>query len=84
LTRNNTALLVNKCLSSQLESWDPNENIQLRLLRDTMLERENELKKSSKNKFSRVNFFKQSFSQEPLDHVCSLYQEWHDFDKERS
>lgn len=67
-------LLVNKCLSSKLKSWEPvNEQV---ALKKSLEARESQLISFAKENFSNVVLFNEVLSEGPLDHVWGLQSQW--------
>lgn len=69
-------LAINKCLQNNLKSWETNQNIELEKLRETMLEREQNLCDYAKDNFTKVIEFPEVFSSAPENHVDVLAATW--------
>ncbi|ATH09057.1 hypothetical protein BIY24_14220 [Halobacteriovorax marinus] len=68
-------LCVNKCHKPFLDNWHPVDT-ELKLLKSTMLTKENELKTFAGKNFQRVLEFSEILSAKPCDHVTSLARGW--------
>lgn len=67
-------LVMNKCLGSFLNDWDPGENETLIHLKKSMTRREYELQDFASKNFSNVLKFHEINHPSPLEHVKSLAQ----------
>lgn len=68
-------LCVNKCHKPFLDNWHPDDT-ELKLLKSTMLTKENELKTFAGKNFQRVLEFSEILSSTPCEHVTNLAQGW--------
>lgn len=68
-------LAINKCLAPYLESWEET-NPDGQILRNSMLERENELKSFAKTNFKTILEFPEVLGPSPLEHVIMLTKNW--------
>ncbi|OUR96127.1 hypothetical protein A9Q84_07130 [Halobacteriovorax marinus] len=68
-------LAVNKCLKPFLDNWHPIDK-DLKILKSTMLTRENELKVFAGKNFKKVLEFSEILAAEPKEHVTDLAEGW--------
>ena len=72
-----TYVILNKCLDHKLNNWSPEESDNLSLkLKESFLNRENNLKEYMKSKFEYVLEFSEILKISPLDHVKDLITQW--------
>ncbi|MDO9182579.1 MAG: ArsA-related P-loop ATPase [Bacteriovorax sp.] len=67
-------LVINKCLSSFLDEWDPGQNKVLSQLKASMTRREQDLQDFASKNFSNVLKFQEINHPSPLEHVKELAQ----------
>lgn len=71
-------LVLNKCLEEELHQWTP-ERSELKQLRSSLENREQELKKSLRANFPVVLEFPEIMSLEPVEHVNYLTKKWNTY-----
>ncbi len=71
-----SSIILNKCIQAELESWSPESNSTNEALRNSLLEREKNLKENLKHHFERILEFPEIFSISPLEHVKDLTKSW--------
>jgi anion-transporting ArsA/GET3 family ATPase len=68
-------LILNKCLSRDLDSWDP-QDTQLQKLKFSLYSKEESLKKELNKVFHNILEFPEIISGNPSEHVTQLAEEW--------
>ena len=71
-----TYMVLNKCIESELNQWNPTSGSKEEQLKNSLIEKESNLKSNLKEQFKSVLEFPEVFSLSPLDHVQSLTQTW--------
>ncbi len=71
-------LVLNKCLEDEMKSWNP-EKYELKLLKESLENREVNLKQSLRSNFPVVLEFPEVMSLEPLEHVNFLTKKWNSY-----
>lgn len=69
-------LVLNKCLSKQLEQWQPQEKSELEKLKKAMASREKELKAYAQKHFTQTLEFSEVLAASPAEHVHQLASQW--------
>lgn len=72
-------LVLNKCLESELEGWDPTDP-DLKQVRDSIHGREANLKEKLRGNFSSVLSFPEVISLSPAQHIHFLTQHWKQYE----
>lgn len=69
-------IVINKCLSSELTQWNTQKETKEHILKESLLQRENEIKEKLKNNFNNVLEFPEIISVSPIDHLKQLCKLW--------
>ena len=69
-------IVVNSCLSKYLDDWDTGSNQKMQRFKSTMQSRENEVKESTKGKFSGALELPHILEQSPTEQVAVLAKHW--------
>ena len=79
--KSDVTLALNKCLHRDVTEWEPQSEI-TRQYRDSLLEREQNIKNSLKEKFKNIYQFHEVMASSPLEHVEQLCQQWEGLQEE--
>jgi anion-transporting ArsA/GET3 family ATPase len=71
-------LVLNKCLETELESWDPKDE-DLGIVKRSLENKEKRLKTHLRDVFPEVLEFPEIISLSPLDHLIHLTKKWKDY-----
>ncbi len=72
-----TFVILNKCLSSELDAWQPKSDEHLQIeIKESFEQKENELKNTIKKKFNHVLEFPEILKLSPTEQVVELSQRW--------
>ena len=69
-------LVLNKCLSQELQDWHPPTGSKAQALKDTFTDKEDALMENTRNGFAGVLPFAEVFAASPLAHVQALAEKW--------
>lgn len=69
-------LILNKCLEKSLIAWEPGDNEELNVLKDSMMLRERSLKSFAEGTFSQTVEFEEILSSSPIEHVMESAKQW--------
>ena len=72
-------VVLNKCLESQLQDWQPENDLGQRV-KDSFAQRERRHEKILNEKFTKILKFSEVLKLEPLEHVRDLKDQWNRYD----
>ncbi len=78
LMNKKTWVILNKCLSAQLENWHPSQDLEKRV-RASFVEREQKHEEILTSKFKNILRFSEVLKMQPLSHVEELVNQWKDY-----
>jgi anion-transporting ArsA/GET3 family ATPase len=71
-------LVLNKCLEQEMQNWQPQTD-KLKLLKESLHDREQDLKITLKKYFPTVLEFPEVISLSPMDHIKTLTKQWNNY-----